>query len=138
VSAHPVNDELLKALQDLLYAIATADEAAVGTLFCEEGTMHFPGGNHRLHVGRAAVVERLGKLFGELRQRLPGPTYVRFKLEEFACLPLDARHAAVYASLTVDGRHGRRTLIYRRERAGWRILHFHASNEGTLRGPETA
>lgn len=139
MSAATPEPELRQAFQDLLYAIAIGDLAALEALCCAEATMHFQFGQPPgLIVGRPAVVERFQRLFKELAGRMPGPPYVRFKIEELASLALDARHAAVYATLTVDGRIGRRTLIYRREPPGWRILHLHASNLGSARGPDAA
>ncbi len=131
--------ELRQVLHDLLFAVATIDLAALQALFCNDATMHFPmGPPHGLIVGRPAIVARFERLFGELRARLPGPPYARFKIEEFAFLPLDARHAALYATLTVDGRIGRRTLLMRRDPDVFRILHLHASNAAAPRGGESA
>lgn len=139
MSAAPLEAQLRQVLQDLLYAIAIGDPAALEPLWCDEATMHFQFGQPPgLIVGRPAVLERFRRLFAELAARVPGPPYVRFKIEEFACLALDARHAAAYATVTVDGRIGRRTLILRREPQGFRILHLHASNLGATRGPEAA
>ena len=137
MSASPLATELKQSFQDLQYAIAIGDLAALEPMWCADATMHFQFGQPPgLIVGRPAVVERFQRLFQQLAAHMPGPPYVRFKIEEFACLVLDPRHAAVYAMLTVDGRIGRRTLIYRREREGWRILHLHASNLGAGRGAE--
>ncbi|MBS0395913.1 MAG: nuclear transport factor 2 family protein [Proteobacteria bacterium] len=139
MSAATPETELRAALQDLLFAVATADVPALQALFCDDATMHFPMGEpHGLIVGRAAIAARFERLFGTLRARLPGPPYARFKIEEFAYLPLDARHAAVYATLSVDGRIGRRTLLMRRDPQAYRILHLHASNVGGARGGESA
>ena len=132
MSAAPLEAELRQVLQDLLYAIAIGDAAALETMWCAEATMHFQFGEPKgLIVGRAAVVERFRRLFAELAARMPGgPPYVRFKIEEFAADVLDARCAAVYATITVDGRIGRRTLLLRREPQAYKILHLHASNVG--------
>ena len=139
MSAAALEAELRHALQELLWAIAIGDRAALEPLWCAEATMHFQFGSPPgLIVGRPAVVERFARMFAELAARVPGPPYVRFKIEEFACLAFEAQHAAVYATLAFDGRIGRRTLIFRRELAGHRILHLHASNIGGARGPEAA
>jgi hypothetical protein len=131
--------ELRQLLHDFLYAIAIGDLAALERLWCGDATMHFPFGEPQgLIVGRPAVVERFRRMFTELAARLPGPPYVRFRTDEFACLALDPGHAVVYAKLAFDGRVGRRTLICRREPEGFRILHLHASNVGGARGPEAA
>lgn len=130
-------DEARQTLQDLLYAIAIGDAVALERLWCADGTMHFQFGQPSgLIIGRQAVVERFQRRFTVLAARASGPPYVRFKIEEFASLVLDARHAAAYATVTVDERIGRRTLILRREPQAYRILHLHASNIAVGRGPE--
>ena len=139
MNAPPPEVELRQTLQDLLYAIAIADLEALERLWCADGTLHFQFGQPPgLIVGRPAVLERFGRLFADLVARVPGPPYVRFKIEEFASLVIDARHAAVYATVTVDNRIGRRTLIYRREPQAYRILHLHASNLAPARDPGSA
>jgi hypothetical protein len=137
MSGAPPAGELRQTLQDLLYAIAIADLAALEPMWCQDATMHFQFGQPPgLIVGRPAVLERFQRMFAELVARVPGPPYVRFKIEEFASLVLDARHAAVYATVTVDNRIGRRTLICRREPQAYRILHLHASNLAGARGAD--
>ena len=139
MSAAPPEVELRQALQDLLYAIAIGDLGLLEPLWCSDATMHFQFGEPPgLIAGRQAVLERFRRLFTELAARVAGPPYVRFKIEEFACQLLDGRHAAVYATVTVDNRIGRRTLIYRREPQAFRILHLHASNLGAGRGAGSA
>jgi hypothetical protein len=131
--------EVRQLLHDFLYSIAVGDLEALERLWCSDATMHFAFGEPQgLIVGRPAVVERFRRMFTELAARQPNPPYVRFKTEDFAAVVLDAGHAAVYATLAFDGRVGRRTLICRREPAGFRILHLHASNIGGARGPESA
>jgi hypothetical protein len=140
VSGAALETELRKALQDLLWAIAIGDLAALEPLWCAEATMYFPFGQPPgLIVGRAAVLARFERMFKELAAQLSGPPYVRFKIDELAWLPVDPRHAILYATLAVDGRIGRRTLLYRREPEALRILHLHGSNLGApARGPEAA
>jgi hypothetical protein len=139
MSAVTAAAEARQTLQDLLYSIAIGDAALLESLWCTDATMHFQFGQPPgLIIGRPAVVERFQRLFTELAARVAGPPYVRFKIEEFASLELDARHAAAYATVTVDGRIGRRTLILRREPQAYRILHLHASNIVPAgRGPES-
>ncbi len=139
MNAAPPEVELRQLLQDLLYAIAIADLESLERLFCADATMHFQFGQPPgLIVGQPAVADRFRRMFTELVARAPGPPYVRFKIEEFAALVLDARHAAAYATVTVDNKIGRRTLICRREPQAYRILHLHASNLNPARGPEAA
>jgi hypothetical protein len=138
MNAQSIEAELRQSLQDLLYATAIGDAGAIEQLLCAESTMYFQFGlPPALIVGRAAVVERFKRMFEELATRLPaGAPYVRYKIEEFAWQLLDARHAAAYATLAIDGRTGRRTLVFRREPQAFRILHLHASNIGGPRSGE--
>jgi hypothetical protein len=130
---------LRQVLQDLTYAIAMGDLASLGRLWCADATLHFPSGPATgLIVGRPAVVARFERLFADFAAQRSGPPYVRFRIEEFAWVPLEPRHAAVYATLMADGRLGRRTLIVRDEPEGPRILHLHASNAGAVRGAADA
>ena len=134
MSAPALEAELRGLLQDLLYAIAMGDVAALERLYCEDGTLLFAFGQPSgLIVGRAAVLERFRRMFAELAARHGSPPYTRFKIEEFAVQPLDGRYAAAYATLSVDGRIGRRTVIFREEGGERRILHLHASNIGAPR-----
>ena len=137
MSGAALDAELRQLLQDLLYAIAIGDAGALETLLCSDATLYFQFGQPPgLIVGRAAVVERFARMFKQLAGRVPGPPYVRFNIEEIAAQPIDARHAAIYALVTTDGRIGRRTLIVRRNPQAFRILHLHASNFSTERGPD--
>lgn len=134
MSAPALEAELRALLQDLLYAIAMGDVAALEELFCEDGTLLFAFGQPSgLIAGRAAVLERFRRMFTELAARHGAPPYTRFKIEEFTVQPLDARHAAAYATLSVDGRIGRRTVLCRKDGDQRRILHLHASNIGPPR-----
>jgi hypothetical protein len=140
VSAVAPEAEARQLLHDLLYAIAIGDAAVLEPMWCDDATMIFQFGQPQgLIAGRPAVVDRFRRLFAGLAARLPGGApYVRFKIEEFVFLPLDPRHAVVCATLAVDGRVGRRTLILRREPQAYRILHLHASNLSEARGPDAA
>ena len=130
--------ELRRALEALLWAIATADLAVLEPLWCEDASLYFTVGSPAgLVNGRPAVLERFRRMFAELTARLPGPPYVSFRIEEFACRVLDYRHALVFATLTFQGQLGQRTLVYRREDGALRILHLHASNLAA-RGPPAA
>lgn len=127
---------LRTVVEQFLDAIANADAAALAPLWCADASMYFPFANSQdLVRGRDAVLARFDRMFADLRARNPGPPpYIRFRTEAFECLALDARHVVVYAMLAFAAQRGRRTLIFRSEADGWRLLHVHASNMDARRG----
>lgn len=130
MSAPDLEAELRGALGRFLDAIDRGDLAALAPLWCDAATMYFPFANTpELIEGAPAVLARFERMFGDLAARhSAGPPYVRFRIERFACRALDARHALVTATLAFQGQQGLRTLLFRREPDGWRLLHVHASN----------
>ena len=117
-------------LQRLLDAIDHADAAELATLWTPDATMYFPFADSTEPCrGRDAIVARFERMFAALRERNPaGPPYVRFRTLAFECAPIDGRHALACATLAFGREVGRRTIVFRREVAGWRLLHLHASN----------
>lgn len=132
MSGSPGSDEsaVRAGLQVFLEAIDRADLGALGALWVADATMYFPFANSPAPFrGRDAILARFGRMFDDLRARNPaGPPYVGFRVLEFECAPLDARHVLVCATLAFGRELGRRTLVFRREPDGWRLLHVHASN----------
>jgi ketosteroid isomerase-like protein len=135
VSADATLDAALRAdleavLRRLLEAIDRADDAALASLWCADATMYFPFANSPdVYRGRDAIVARFAKMFADLRARNPaGPPYVRFEVRAFEAVALDDRHVLACSQLAFARQLGRRTLVFRREQDGWRLLHVHASN----------
>lgn len=123
--------DLRAALQAFLDAIDAADRERLAPLWCADGSMYFPFRNTlELVEGAPAVLARFDKMFEDLRARLPEAPYIRFSIDHFRVQPLDAFHAVIYTTLGFQGQVGRRTILCRREAAGWAILHVHASNFG--------
>jgi ketosteroid isomerase-like protein len=135
MSEPSVESELRGAVQRFLDAIDRADRDALAPLWCDDASMYFPFANSQdLVRGREAVLARFDRMFADLRTRNPGPgPYIGFRTDAFECLALDARHAVVYAVLAFAAQRGRRTLLFRREADGWRLLHVHASNMDSRR-----
>lgn len=131
-----VEARIRELVQRFLDAIDHADGAALAPLWCADASMYFPFANSQdLVRGRDAVLARFDRMFADLRARQPGPPpYIRFRTEAFECLQLDARHVVVYAMLAFAAQRGRRTLVFRSEPDGWRLLHVHASNMDARRG----
>jgi ketosteroid isomerase-like protein len=121
---------LRAALQMFLDAIDRADLAALASLWRTDATMYFPFANSPAPFhGRDAILARFERMFTDLRARTPGgPPYVGFRVLAFECTPLDERHVLACATLAFGRELGRRTIVFAREPAGWRLLHVHASN----------
>lgn len=130
MNAADTESRVRAVVQAFLDAIGHANAAALAPLWCEDASMYFPFANSQdLVRGRDAVLARFDRMFADLRTRNPGPPpYIRFRTEAFECLQIDARHVVVYALLAFAAQRGRRTLIFRNEPDGWRLLHVHASN----------
>lgn len=123
--------ELRAALTEFLDAIDAADLERLAPLWCADGSMYFPFRNSlELLEGAPLVLARFERMFADLRARNPAPPYIRFTIDHFRVQTLDAFHAVIYTTLAFPGQVGRRTILCRREAAGWAILHVHASNFG--------
>jgi ketosteroid isomerase-like protein len=121
---------LRAVLQMLLDAIDRGDLAALAPLWTADASMYFPFANAPAPFhGRDAILARFERMFADLRaRRADGPPYVGFRVLAFECTPLDERHVLACATLAFGSELGRRTLVFRREPPGWRLLHVHASN----------
>lgn len=121
---------LRAVLQMFLDAIDRGDATALAPLWAADATMYFPFANSPAPFhGRDAILARFERMFADLRARVSaGPPYVGFRVLAFECTPLDPRHVLACATLAFGRELGRRTIVFRREPADWRLLHVHASN----------
>jgi ketosteroid isomerase-like protein len=119
------NGTVQSVLGAFLRAFARLDLDAMLDCVAPDATAFVPGEHHRTRLhGKGEI----GKAFAAViaRVRATGAT----------SLPLDAHEPLVQdwgdtAAVTfhLRGEHlGRRTLVFRREAAGWHIVHLHASN----------
>ena len=77
--------------------------------------------------GRVEVERRFLALFEEARARMPGPPYMVFKPEQLHVQSF-GDSALVTFMLRKDARLSRRTLLFVREGAEWKLAHLHASD----------
>jgi SnoaL-like protein len=77
---------------------------------------------------RAAVEARFKALFAQLRATRPGPPYLHLKISDFGVRIFQDVGLVTFELADVPDTIGRRTLVFHRDPAGWRIVHLHASN----------
>jgi len=115
-----------QAVTAFLEAFDSVDTDRFNAFFADDATMFFPNGpfpQSRVE-GKAAIAAAFGPLFSRARER--GVTSLGLR-------PLDVRvqnlgdFAVASFHLRGNGNIGRRSIVLRREAAGWRIVHFHAS-----------
>ena len=115
-----------QAVTAFLDAFDAVDTDRFNAYFADDATMFFPNGpvpQTRVE-GKAAIAAAFAPLFSRARER--GVTSLGLR-------PLDVQvqnlgdFAVASFHLRGNGNIGRRSLVLRREAAGWRIVHFHAS-----------
>jgi ketosteroid isomerase-like protein len=115
-----------QAVAAFLEAFDSVDTDRFNAFFAEDATMFFPNGpfpQARVN-GKAAITEAFGSLFSRARER---------GVARLGLRPLDVQiqnlgdFAVASFHLRGNGNIGRRSIVLRREAAGWRIVHFHAS-----------
>jgi hypothetical protein len=80
-------------------------------------------------TGRAAIDSTFRLVFADVRAHAAGgPPYYRLVPLDLRILPLAPGVVVATFELRNAERLGRRTVVFRRERDTWRIVHLHASN----------
>jgi ketosteroid isomerase-like protein len=78
--------------------------------------------------GKAAVEKSFRAVFEAARHQATGPPYLHIVPRDVR-VQMSAGAAVVTFEFDRDGgSFGRRSLIFRKEPGGWRIIHIHASN----------
>ena len=115
------------AVAAFLDAFDALDFERFSAFFADDATMFFPSGpfpQARVE-GKAAITTAFGALFDRARER---------GVPRLGLRPLDIQvqnlgsFAVASFHLRGNGNIGRRSIVLRREAAGWRIVHFHASS----------
>lgn len=120
-------DEPIGCWQRFLEALAASDPAGIEAVISADATMFLLAANGREAVrGSAAIVARFSRLFEQIRDSgTPAP---RFVIEDFNLTELGPDFRLADSMVRAGDETGRRSLVFRREADGWRILHMHASN----------
>ncbi len=77
---------------------------------------------------RAAVETQYRAFFDRVRATRPGPPYLHLQVTDFDVRVFENVGLVTFQLADVPDTVGRRTLVFHRDPAGWRIVHLHASN----------
>ena len=126
--------EVRKALMSFLDALNNLRWDDFRSWFADDVTLFNPEIPEAASLGRVdgreAVEKSFRRVFDETRKRASGPPYMHIAPRNLQVQMLD-RAAAAVATFEFDrddGTIGRRTFVYEKTPAGWRIAHIHASN----------
>jgi ketosteroid isomerase-like protein len=109
-----------------LGAIEAADLASLTQCLTADATMFLPASGGRDAVrGRAAIEARFRRMFAARGEGGREPLVLA--VENFHHALLGTDHALADAIIRIGDDQGRRSIVFRRESDGWRILHVHAS-----------
>ena len=119
-----------RALRSFLDAFENLDEPGFLAAFSESATVFHPAPSMASRAeGRAAIDSTFRKVFADVRGKAKeGPPFHRLPAEELLIQPLSPGIALATFHLRNAERLGRRTVVFRRERGSWKIVHLHASN----------
>jgi hypothetical protein len=128
----PSNDsiEVSTELNRFLSAFENLEWEPFHSAFSDSATVFHPAPNMPARFsGRVAIDSTFRLVFADVRAHASkGPPYHRLAPIDLRIHPLASGIVLVTFELHNAERLGRRTIVFRRERSGWRILHLHASN----------
>jgi ketosteroid isomerase-like protein len=113
------------ALGTFLRALSGLDLEALLDCFAPGATAFLPGEYHRTRLqGTSEIADAFATVFS--RVRATGAASLSVDVQE---LSAQEWGDAAVVTFHLRGEHlSRRTLVFRRQEAGWRIVHLHASN----------
>jgi hypothetical protein len=118
------------ALRRFLTAFENLEWEPFRAAFADSATVFHPAAGMPERVtGRAAVDSTFRAVFADVRAHAAGgPPFHRLTPVDLRIQPLAPGIVLVTFELRNAERLGRRTVVFGREREGWRIVHLHASN----------
>ena len=125
------------AVADMLRRFLTAFEdlewEPFRAAFADSATVFHPAANMAERVtGAAAIDSTFRAVFADVRAHATsGPPFQRLTPVDLRIQPLAPGVVLGTFELRNSERLGRRTVVFRREGAAWRIVHLHASNIAT-------
>jgi len=122
--------DVRQALARFLTAFENLDWPAFRAAFADDASVFFPVPEPPDRFdGHAAVEARFHEVFAAIREGNPsGPPFHRLVPEGLRIDRLGPDAAIATFHLRNAERVARRTIVFRRTAAGWRIAHLHASN----------
>ena len=118
------------ALGRFLRAFENLEWAEFHAAFSDSATVFHPAPSMAERVaGRAGIDSTFQRVFAEIRaEATGGPPFHRLVVTDLSIRRLGPDVALVTFHLRNARRFGRRSIIFHREPAGWKIIHLHASN----------
>ncbi len=128
------NDEsdVRKALSGFVEAFNNLDWETFRSCLAADATLfnpEIPEASSLARVdGKAAVEASFGAVFATTRQQAAGPPYLHIVPRNVLVQMLPGAAVVTFEFDRERGSFGRRTMVFRKEPGGWRIIHIHASN----------
>ena len=122
--------EVAAALRGFLDAFENLAWEPFRASFADDACVFFPSARTpERFCGRDAVEARFREVFdGERRAATSGPPYLHLQPEELQIQLVGDAAAIATFHLRNQQRTARRSVVFRRDGAAWRIVHLHASN----------
>ena len=119
------------AAADFVAAFNALDRAKFDPLFAEDVTLFFPSAPFEVHrvEGKEAVLKWFGRFFDAVKGRGG-----KLNIQPADLLVQDYGSFAIVTFHLNGGENvGRRTLVLRKDKGAWRIVHLHASSQPVKR-----
>jgi ketosteroid isomerase-like protein len=124
---HP-GDTVERALAAFLDAFMRLDRDGVRACFADDATLFHPWGGSR-------QTEFWNATFDEWSPSHPGPPSLDIRPRDLHVQSLGDVAVVTFHFRRDPAVLGRRTFVWRRTRAGWKIIHLHASDLPTAEAP---
>ncbi len=118
--------EVRKAADSFIEAFKNLDWERFRSFFAADATMFFPAGVLRRADGKDEAEAGFKAVFEEARKRRSGPPYLNIQPKD---LKVQTVGDVAVMTFHLEGQTavGRRTIIWRKQKGKWLIVHLHAS-----------
>lgn len=125
------DDTVERALTAFLDAFMRLDRDQVRACFADDATLFHPWGGSR-------QTDFWNATFDEWSPTHPGPPYLDIRPQDVHVQSLGDVAVVTFHFRRDPALLGRRTFVWHRTPAGWKIIHLHASNLPTAEAPSPA